>query len=47
VALVLVLFHDGGAARAPGNGYPAVPLLSTGASIVSKMHRYPTSGARM
>jgi quercetin dioxygenase-like cupin family protein len=45
VALVLVAAATtANRAAAQDSGYPALPLLSTGSSIVGEMLRYPTSG---
>jgi quercetin dioxygenase-like cupin family protein len=40
-AIILIATH----AAAEERGYPAVPLLSTGKSIVGETIRYPTGGA--
>jgi quercetin dioxygenase-like cupin family protein len=46
VALLFVAsLMTAGRAGAQDGGYPAVPLLSTGTSIVGEMLRYPTGGA--
>jgi quercetin dioxygenase-like cupin family protein len=45
LALVLIAGHAmGGRAAAEQQGYPAVPLLSTGTTIVGETIRYPTTG---
>lgn len=41
-AMVLVPYDH---ARSEDSGYPAMPLLSTGTSIVGEPLRYPTNGA--
>jgi quercetin dioxygenase-like cupin family protein len=43
--LLLAIFAPAHRAGADDNGYPAVPLLSTGTSVVGETLHYPTSGA--
>lgn len=42
--LLAALFAPANRAGAEDNGYPAVPLLSTGTTVVGEPLRYPTSG---
>ena len=42
--LLAVSFATANRAGAQDNGYPAVPLLSTGTSVVGETLHYPTSG---
>jgi quercetin dioxygenase-like cupin family protein len=42
--LLAVMFAPANPAAAEDNGYPAVPLLSTGTTIVGETLHYPTSG---
>jgi quercetin dioxygenase-like cupin family protein len=44
-AFALALVIIAGPAAAQERGYPAVPLLSSGTSIVGETIRYPTTGA--
>jgi quercetin dioxygenase-like cupin family protein len=44
VFLLAVMFAPANRAAAEDNGYPAVPLLSTGTTIVGETLHYPTSG---
>src|SRR5215207_1951993 len=41
---LIVIYAPAGRAHAQDGDYPAVPLLSTGTSIVGEMLRYPTTG---